>query len=89
MFCQKCNWRLINPEEYEKTNHCPKCNSWIWEVSQVYYYDNNGKEIGREFNITDNDEVFFQSYDFKEAKKLIGKSFKLFKEVKARHSSQD
>ncbi len=85
IFCPKCNWKLINPEEDEKTNHCPKCNSWTWEVFQVYYYE-KGKEVGREFGITDNDEVFFQSYDFKEAKKLIDKSFKLFKEV--RNSSQ-
>jgi DNA-directed RNA polymerase subunit M/transcription elongation factor TFIIS len=84
IFCPKCNWKLINPEDNERTNHCPKCNSWTWEVSQLYHYSNyvKGKEVGREFNLTDNDGNFFQFDDFKEAKKLIDKSFKLFNEVK-------
>ncbi|MBU0894844.1 MAG: hypothetical protein KKB88_05365 [Nanoarchaeota archaeon] len=81
MFCPKCNWKLINPEEDEKINICPKCKSWNWEIFQFYHYE-NGKEVGREFGITDNDEVFFSAYDFKEAKKIIDKSFKLFKECK-------
>jgi hypothetical protein len=78
-FCSKCSWKAINPEERDWTNYCPKCNGWVWEISQCYYYDNKGKELGREFSLGDNDEVFFSSYDFKEAKKMIDKAFKLFK----------
>ena len=76
MFCNKCNWKIINPDDNDKTNRCPKCNSWTWEASQNYYYQ-NGKEVGRDFNLTDNDESFFQSYDIKDAKRITTKAFKL------------
>ena len=76
MFCNKCNWKIINPDDYDKTNRCPKCGLWTWEVSQNYYYQ-DGEEVGREFNLSDNDESFFQSHDIKDAKKLINKAFKL------------
>ena len=76
-FCSKCSWKAINLEEADWTNYCPKCNSWVWEISQCYYYQ-KGKEVGREFSLGDNDEVFFSAYDFKEAKKIFDKAFKLF-----------
>lgn len=77
MFCPKCNWKLINPEDYDKYNKCPKCQTWTYEIFQNYYYE-KGEEIGAEFGITDNDETFFQAYDYKEAKRLLAKAFKLF-----------
>ena len=28
MFCNKCNWKIINPDDCDKTNRCPKCGLW-------------------------------------------------------------
>lgn len=81
MFCPKCKWKLVNGEDYEKIGQCPKCKSWLYKISQNYYYEGR-KEIGREFMLTDRDEMSFISYDFKEAKKLIDKAFKLFAKAK-------
>lgn len=81
MFCPKCHWHLINAEDKEKYNECPRCGTWTYEIFQNYFYK-NGKEIGAEFGITDNDEVFFQAYDHKEARKLIEKAFKVFDMVR-------
>jgi len=78
MFCPKCNWKLINGDELgDKTNRCPKCKSWTFEISQNYYYK-KGKLIAKEFEITDNDEMGFHTDDWREAKRIIDKAFKLF-----------
>jgi len=81
MFCPNCSWKIINPEEADKTNRCPKCESWTFEIAQDYHYK-NGKLIAREFEITDNDEISFHCEHWREAKKIIDKAFKLFKDKK-------
>jgi len=79
MFCPDCDWKLINGDDYtEKTNKCPICGTWTFEIFQNYLIQ-NGKEVGTEFGITDNDECFFSYCDFKSSKKLINKAFKLFR----------
>ncbi|MBO8786206.1 hypothetical protein INP17_13465, partial [Staphylococcus aureus] len=37
-----------------------------------------GKQIAQEFDLTDNDEIFIIFEDYKEAKRVIDKAFKIF-----------
>jgi Zn-finger nucleic acid-binding protein len=80
LFCPSCKWKLVNPEDSDKTNYCPKCRTWTWEIAENFYYDSKGKLIGREFGITDNDGIFIESNTQKEAERILNKAFKLFKE---------
>ena len=88
MFCPRCNWKIYNPEEFEKTNHCPKCNTWTFEIFEHKYYNNN-KQISREFGLTDNDECFFVAYSYNDAKKLWNKATKLFVEKKSKEKTNN
>lgn len=87
MFCPRCNWTLHDAEDNEKTNRCPQCKTWTFEINQYYYYS-NGKRIREKFELTDNDEISFGSDTWKTAEKVIDKAFKLLKrEVKKSSSS--
>lgn len=78
MFCPDCNWILLNGDEnIDKTNRCPKCNQWTWEINQNHYYKGE-KMIGKEFYLSDNDENSLGADDWREAKRIIDKAFKLF-----------
>ena len=81
IFCPKCNWKIINPNKYDETKKCPKCNTWCFEIFENYFY--KGKDLlGQEFGMTDNDETFFSGNNYKESRKLILKAFKLFEKEK-------
>ena len=88
MFCPKCSWKLINPDISEKTNKCPKCDCWTFEISQYYYYKGK-KLIGKEFYLSDNDEISFTCDDYREAKRIIDKAFKVFAKAQNKESVED
>ena len=81
MFCPRCKWKLINPEDIQKFNRCPKCGTWTFEILENKYYKGK-KLIGSEFALTDNDESFFEAGTYKDAKKIWEKASNLFEKFK-------
>ena len=83
MFCPSCNWKLASDfDDKKKTDRCPKCKAWTYEIGQFYHYKAD-KLIAEEFIFGDNDEMGWHSNNWREAKRVIDKGFKLLeKELK-------
>lgn len=88
MFCPLCKWKIINPDKIKKTNTCPKCNAWTFEIFEHKHYK-NGKLMNSEFGLTDNDECFFEAYSYNDAKKIWNKATKLFRKLKKEQKKND
>ena len=78
-FCPNCNWQNIFSEPEGSLDKCMKCKSYLFEISQTYHYNKFGRLIAKEFSLSDRDEWCVSADDWREAKRIIDKGFKLLK----------
>lgn len=77
-FCPKCKYYRLEEEEYgTETNKCPKCESWLWVISEYHYYESR-KLVCKEASLTDNDECDIHGETLKELKKIFDKGYMLY-----------